>query len=114
MLLSFLLLPTFILLGLSQGVCSCKQLGSDPSVSSFFSASCGGDISNGSGSGAKPGTLGNGIKELRLGAGAAGIRRAIGHIEALPVLFGSRGCSAVSGLFSFSVGSMYLTKPSIG
>ena len=60
------------------------------------------------------GALGSGIRELRRGAGATGILLAVVQIEALPVLFGIGSCSATSGLFSFSVGSMYLTKPSIG
>lgn len=60
------------------------------------------------------GALGSGIRELRRGAGATGILLAVVQIEALPVLFGICSCSATSGLFSFSMGSMYLTKPSVG
>lgn len=62
--------------------------------------------------------LGRGIREILLGAGAIGKRRAIVQMDALPVLFvGTRDLSAISGLFSFSVESVDLTAlkaPSTG
>lgn len=113
-LLSFLE-PLLISFGLLQDVCLGKQLALDSSVSSFSSAGIGANGRNWSGICMVVGVLGNGMRELRLGAGAAGsFLFAIGQMEALPVLFSRKGCSAMSGLFSFSVGSMYLTNSSIG
>ena len=112
MLLTFMFFPPPLLcsLGLTQGVGSRKPSSSNPSLSSFLSSWIGG---KGCGNLAKPGTLGNGIKELRRGAGATGIRCNIGQRETLPVRFaGGSGCSAILGLFSFSVGSLCLTMPS--
>ncbi|KAF2286186.1 hypothetical protein GH714_011493 [Hevea brasiliensis] len=80
-------------------------------VSSFISSLHNDNGGNGGASCAKPRMLGRGISEVRLGAGAIEIRCAVVQIEALPVLFGNASCSVISGLFSFSVGSIHLAMP---
>lgn len=69
----------------------------------------------GGGSPAKPAMLGRGISEQRLGtgAGATGILCDVVQIEALTDISGNPSCSCIFGLFSFSVGSIFLAMPSV-